>query len=439
MQPQSPHNTPTSGTDDRKVVVPSRGDTPADRDAAAHLVREQIDRLYDAPSPRPATPVSQAVQEVSHQAHDEAPHVGGAYRRTHGDEGIALGVGSQSDMWEKYHSAWQNYYQQYYQRYYLQQLHASRQKLEQHAKTAHDTSHAKPRWLSEDDTKHEIYSSGTSGARPPHDLPADDGSISKNQAASELKSRLLRQVKNRAHRIRRSHHFMPLVSAIGVGLLFLLVQYNQLLQGQIRAYISPGSISPQNIIIDPNAVTAVGPEPRLVIPKINVDAPVVYGVGTVQEGPIQKALERGVVHYELPGANSVPGQVGNSVILGHSSNDVFAPGDYKFVFALLERMEVGDTFYANYEGRRYTYSVTKKEVIRPSEVGKLIYPTDKPLMTLVTCVPVGTAANRLLVTAEQTSPDPSTAIAAPTPPPVSQQTANIPGTSPTIFERLFGR
>jgi sortase A len=92
---------------------------------------------------------------------------------------------------------------------------------------------------------------------------------------------------------------------------------------------------------------------------------------------------------------------------------VFAPGDYKYIFIQLDKLEVGDTIYANYKGKRYTYSVTKKEVVKPTEVNKLVYPTDKPVMTLITCTPIGTALNRLLVTAEQVYPDPSSASAAP--------------------------
>ena len=94
--------------------------------------------------------------------------------------------------------------------------------------------------------------------------------------------------------------------------------------------------------------------------------------------------------------------------------------------------------YANYEGKRYTYSVTKKEVVRPSEVSKLTTPTDKPIMTLITCVPIGTADKRLLVTAEQVSPDPTAASAAPSAPAAGSSDGAIPGNSATLLERLFG-
>ena len=99
---------------------------------------------------------------------------------------------------------------------------------------------------------------------------------------------------------------------------------------------------------------------------------------------------------------------------------------------------MGDTIYANYEGKRYTYSVTKKEVVLPTEVGKLVYETDKPVMTLITCTPLGTALKRLLVTAEQVSPNPNESAA---PAPVVEEDARsapIPGNSPTFLQRIFG-
>lgn len=230
---------------------------------------------------------------------------------------------------------------------------------------------------------------------------------------------------------------MPIVSALIVALLFLTLQYNRILIAQVKSYVSPGAIDPQNIVLDPSSGTKVGPEPKLIIPKINVDAPVVYGLGTLAESTVQKNLKKGVVHYELPGADSVPGQKGNTVILGHSSNDVFDDGDYKFVFVQLEKMQVGDVFYMNYNSTRYTYRITNTKVITPNQVSTLIYSTDKPVVSLVTCVPVGTALRRLVVSAEQISPDPTKATT-PATQTKSTQPVNIPGNSPTLFDRLFG-
>ena len=164
--------------------------------------------------------------------------------------------------------------------------------------------------------------------------------------------------------------------------------------------------------------------------------PVIYGIGPDHDSQMA-AMEKGVAHFSIPGASSHPGEIGNTALSGHSSNDLFDPGDYKFIFAQLDKLTIGDTIYANYEGKRYTYVVTKTEVVKPTDVSALVYPTDKPVLTLITCTPLGTALNRLLVTAEQVSPDPADAEAAPADTETTEETS-IPGSSPTLFERLFG-
>lgn len=148
------------------------------------------------------------------------------------------------------------------------------------------------------------------------------------------------------------------------------------------------------------------------------------------------AMAKGLAHFPVAGASSHPGEIGNTVLAGHSSNDLFDSGDYKFIFAQLEKLTVGDSIYANYKGKRYTYVVTKTQVVAPTDVNALIYPTTKPILTLLTCTPLGTALNRLLVTAEQVSPDPTAAAAAPAT--TGSATTAIPGDNGTLLEKLFG-
>jgi len=105
----------------------------------------------------------------------------------------------------------------------------------------------------------------------------------------------------------------------------------------------------------------------------------------------------------------------------------------------LEKLEIGDTFYINYESTRYTYTVTKKEIINPNEVSRLVLPADKPMASLVTCTPVGTALRRLVVYAEQISPDPTKATDTAPPEQTSTAATAIPGNSPTFLDRLLGR
>lgn len=360
--------------------------------ATANVLRQRIDALYGGGS----TPDSQ-----------QTPAIESTYHRTHQQH-----VEPQADQWKAYHTAWQNYYQQYYDNYYR---HARSSAVEtEMGQTSHYFSNQ------------------------PTDQQQTEETLSNDQALYELRQKLLGRVQSSAKKIRKSRHFVPIVAALVVVLLFVFVQYNRVFIANVKAYVSPGSIDPQNIVINPTAEVVVSKEPRLIIPKINVDVPALYDVDTDYDSQM-KAMEKGVAHFPIPGANSHPGEVGNTVLSGHSSNDLFDPGDYKFIFAQLEKLSKGDTIYANYQGKRYTYVVTKTEVVKPTEVNKLVYPTNVPVMTLITCTPLGTSLNRLLVTAEQVSPDPTTASKAPKGSGEQSTVGDaLPGNSPTFLERLFG-
>lgn len=383
MKPDT--SSPGGGVPNRDVP---QAPVPAqDQVAATNVIRSQISSLYGD------NPV------VAAQQYEEAPN---PYARTH-----VANPKPEAEQWKEYHSAWQAYYQQYYQGYYGQQA------ATQTAQPAQD---------------------GYFTTQP--EAPEQPENITKDEALTELRQKLLGRVQESAKKVRKSRHFVPIAAALVVVLVFVFLQYNRTIFATVNAYVSPGAINPQNIVIDPSGDTVVGPEPKLIIPKINVDVPAVYGVGNDHNSQMA-AMEKGVAHFAIPGASSHPGEIGNTVLSGHSSNDLFDPGSYKFIFAQLEKLTIGDTIYANYEGKRYTYVVTKTEVVAPTEVSKLVYPTDKPMLTLITCTPLGTALNRLLVTAEQVSPDPASAQAAPTTDTGSAEAA-IPGSSPTFLERLFG-
>lgn len=354
---------------------------------AADIAREQIKRIYDQGEPN--TPKEdKATKEPAEEA--AKPKGQSTYNRTH----------KNNFDWREYHSAWQAYYQEYYRRYYH---HLNNKKTLQ--KPAEQKA-----------------------------VAGDDGA-----GVAELKRDIVSQVKHQASRFRRSSHFWPLVTACIVGLLFLFVQFNSVLIAQVESYVSPGALEGKNLVInDPVSSTKVGPESRLIIPKINVDMPVNFDINTLDEAKIQTALRDAAVQYKIPGASVLPGQYGNSVILGHSSNDVFAQGKYKFAFVLADRLVPGDTFYVHYNGTRYTYKVTGEKVIKPEQIYELQTGYDKPMVTLVTCTPAGTSLNRLLIFGEQINPDPQSATKVAEENQSNTAAAVIPGNAPTLFEQLWG-
>ncbi|MDO4712710.1 MAG: sortase [Candidatus Saccharibacteria bacterium] len=422
----------------RPFAVPAR-DSSASQQAAAEVIRGQINAIYSGgsteatphttPQPEPVPTVqpeaaahhtanrqpaaASAAQTPAPHAMRTAPPAAQAASPQPAASSSAVSPTparrpqATPEEWQQYHSAWQSYYQQYYERYYIHHLNAKRQELSQFLE------------------------------HQPAPAPAADSSLSEQQAINEMRAKIRQTVRQSTQKLKRSRHFVPVVAGLVVMALFLVIQFNRQIIGSIHAYASPGNIDPQSIITDPTVNIDVGPEPRILIPKINVDAPVIYGVGP-DEASQDKAMEKGVAHFSIPGANAVPGQVGNTVLAGHSSNDAFVAGAYKFIFARNEKLVKDDIIYLNYQSKRYVYKITAMEVVLPHEVGKVQLSTTKPMLTLVSCVPLGRSDKRLLVFAEQISPDPQTASNA-TADTGAPSSSHIPGNpAPSLIERLFG-
>jgi sortase A len=385
------------------IVVPPRQSTAStggrseNADHAANIVRGQIDSIYDND---PNVTVHQPAQEQANvQYANQQTEASNPYERTHNEQQHHI----QPNAWQKYHSAWQSYYQQYYERYYVSQVHEAKQSLES-----------------------QIVG---------HSTPTTE-TISSDEAMYDLRSKLRDQVQDSAIKVRKSRHFYPTMAALAVMIVFLFLQYNRVLFATVEAYVTPGNMDPSTLIIDPSTQASVGSEPRLIIPKINVDVPIIWDAVAADQNSLNAAMDKGVAWFNIPGASARPGEKGNFAVSGHSSNDWLDKGDFKFIFARLEQVQVGDVVYANYNGVRYTYNITKKIVVKPTDVAALTTPTDKPEITLITCTPLGTAINRLLVFGEQVSPDPATATASTE---SSTSTATtMPSNSPTFLQRNFG-
>lgn len=148
------------------------------------------------------------------------------------------------------------------------------------------------------------------------------------------------------------------------------------------------------------------PDNRIIIPKIGKNIPIVTIPETSileenwnqLEKDIQGALKDGVVHY--PGTAN-PGQFGNVFITGHSSYYPWDPGRYKDVFALLHDLDVGDEYTIFFAGKKYNYKIVERKIISPKDVSVLQQPENERISTLMTCTPVGTALNRLILVAKE--------------------------------------
>ena len=131
-------------------------------------------------------------------------------------------------------------------------------------------------------------------------------------------------------------------------------------------------------------------------------------------------------------------EVANSSILGYDQHIVYQGRGPLEAAAIGVRLEDGDLIYVNYNSVRYTYQVKKKVVVEPSNVASLVVDTDKPLITLVTCTPLGTSRYRLLVTGEQISPSYENAGASEDLPTTHEDSNEmLPSNEPSFFEGIW--
>lgn len=380
------------------------------KQAAAAIARKKVLAAY-------AESAKKAARENANKAHMK-------------DEPVVSKINSES--WKQYHSAWQNYYQKYYSEYYSKAAkdYVAKERLKDAREKAEEeeilSSLAKASKLG----KKSGFSLKTSSS-----VQSDDFDMSgQDGIRAQLRNRIRKKATESAKNTRRKRHLVPILAGVSVMLIILFLQYNRLIFAPIMAYISPGNAPASDIeAIDPTITQTVSADPRLIIPKLNIDVPIHFGIAL---SDVMSAMNNGVAHYRIAGASAYPGEIGNTVITGHSAGDVYSSNPYKYIFSGLERLEDGDLIYVNYNSVRYTYRVTKKEVVDPSNVAALVVTTNKPLLTLVTCTPLGTSKYRLLVTAEQISPTYETAAEAEQFTPATDSRA-LPSNEPSFFEGIW--
>lgn len=384
------------------------------RQAAAQLARKKVLAAYTEKAQKSANAATKSSQTHMKNA--------------------AIAPKIDSESWRKYHSAWQDYYQKYYSNYYSKaaQDYIAKERLKDAREKAEEED------ILNSLTKFSKKTDNKAG------MPLENG-MEQEESAEEISDRIPEMLKQKIRKkatasakiSRRRRRFIPIIAGIAVVLLILFMQYNRLIFAPIMAYVSPGNAPASSIeAIDPTVSGTVSPEPRLLIPKLNVDVPINFGVSLNE---VMSAMNHGVAHYRIAGASAYPGEIGNFVITGHSAGDIYSSNQYKYIFSGLERLEDGDLIYVNYNSVRYTYRVIKKEIVDPSNVAALVIDTDKPLLTLVTCTPLGTSRNRLLVIAEQISPnyDESGNTEPSTPPATTESTTELPSNEPSFFEGVW--
>jgi sortase A len=148
---------------------------------------------------------------------------------------------------------------------------------------------------------------------------------------------------------------------------------------------TPQSTVPPAVEIPPNGE----PVGNILIPKIGTDQIVLEGVDVDD-------LRKGPGHY--PGT-PLPGQLGNAAIAGHRTT-------YGAPFGDLDQLAVGDEISVQTVQGTFKYRVDKVGdlpdppfAVNPTDRDVLLPIEDKATLTLTTCHPKYSAAERLIVTA----------------------------------------
>lgn len=122
---------------------------------------------------------------------------------------------------------------------------------------------------------------------------------------------------------------------------------------------------------------------RLTIANANVDMPLFLSSS-------DKALLKGGWMYS---GNSTPAAGGNTVIFGHRW--LYKP-PIKNTFFNLNKVVIGDRLTINWNGKIYNYEISEIKIVNPTDIS-VLNPTASPQVTLITCTPLFSTKQRLVV------------------------------------------
>jgi sortase A len=125
---------------------------------------------------------------------------------------------------------------------------------------------------------------------------------------------------------------------------------------------------------------------RIQIPRTGVDQ-------VIREGVEQRVIDAGVAHW--PGTAS-PGGWGNVVLAGHRSS-------HTEPFLRNAELTAGDEIVLSDATGTYSYRVTNVQVV-PNTAMWIVDQHPGRTLTIFTCHPIGSSAERLIVQAELASP-----------------------------------
>lgn len=122
---------------------------------------------------------------------------------------------------------------------------------------------------------------------------------------------------------------------------------------------------------------------KIKISSINVE-------GYIFDGIDAKTMDTGFWHFPI---SNLPGEKGNTVIIGHRYAKLPPSKD---TFFNLDKVKVGDKIFVEQVNNSFTYIVTDTKVVEKNDIS-VLKDFDDYRITLVTCTPLWTANQRLVI------------------------------------------
>ena len=144
------------------------------------------------------------------------------------------------------------------------------------------------------------------------------------------------------------------------------------------------------------------------IPSLSVRAPILLPSmrywsaqqWELLEEQMQIGLNHGAVAYPH---SASPGNNGSLIVAGHSSppDEKARNSAFGSLFAKLPDITIGEEIEVVSGGETVRYKVEAKNVVSPKTTTILEQQNDESVLKLITCFPVGTTRNRMIITAKK--------------------------------------
>ena len=125
---------------------------------------------------------------------------------------------------------------------------------------------------------------------------------------------------------------------------------------------------------------------KLYLDSVNIE-------GNIFQGITSQTMDKGFWHFPT---SVYPGQRGNSVIIAHRYLHMPPAKD---TFFNLDKVKKGDSIIIEQDDEKFTYIVSEVKIVEKNDISVLQDSNDYQ-MTLITCTPLWTSKQRLIVVAK---------------------------------------